>query len=64
MRKGRRILLIGAGKETNIPAPRNLLGMYSLNPIHGVCVEWEEQGTWLTCMYITSRGTEWMYLSE
>lgn len=51
MKKGGRISLIGAGKETNIPAPGSFLGKESESHPLTRCLE-PEQGTWLTCMYV------------
>lgn len=51
MKKGGRISLIGAGKETNIPATGSFLGKESESHPLTRCLE-PEQGTWLTCMYV------------
>lgn len=51
MKKGGRISLIGAGKETNIPPPGSFLGTESESHPLTRCLE-PEQGTWLTCMRV------------
>lgn len=51
MKKGGRISLIGAGKETNIPAPGSFLGKeFESHPLTRSLEP--EQGTCLTCMYV------------